>query len=338
MDRVVNESQTWATAFSSGFSLVSSQPRPGVADKIGYYHYLPTPRNATGTYDVVVDERQHVARFAIRQIACNRNWAAEEVGRGRFAFVVHLYGRRSVSAPGYCNVTLSTPRLAVYWQTPRFKKVVTWRRDDREMMVSFDGNPRLIENLVQLQPQSYPREFVDIVNGKQRDFWWMDVALSSGLAVAARAMLDPIISGSLSSVYYRAKNLELLALALRNMQCASAIDDHAVKVSPRVRRIVDRVRDELDHEMSEPKCVSDLARSHGIGTTALCIAFKSIYQCTIREYSRMQRLERARQLLLKSNLDVKEIAWRVGYAHTSNFALAVKEYFGLTPRQIRLGN
>jgi AraC-like DNA-binding protein len=53
------------------------------------------------------------------------------------------------------------------------------------------------------------------------------------------------------------------------------------------------------------------------------------------EYLRMQRLERARQLLVNSHKSVTEIAFEVGYSQPSGFSKAFKRYFGANPVDLR---
>jgi len=48
-----------------------------------------------------------------------------------------------------------------------------------------------------------------------------------------------------------------------------------------------------------------------------------------------QRLERAAQLLKSTNMRIKEIAFEVGYEHTSSFSRAFERRFNETPRLYR---
>lgn len=48
-----------------------------------------------------------------------------------------------------------------------------------------------------------------------------------------------------------------------------------------------------------------------------------------------QRMQRAAKLLAQTNLSIKEIAWTVGYEHTSSFTRAFERYFRETPRCFR---
>jgi AraC-like DNA-binding protein len=45
-------------------------------------------------------------------------------------------------------------------------------------------------------------------------------------------------------------------------------------------------------------------------------------------------MERARQLLLERNLNVSEVALRVGYQNPSKFAAAFRREFGISPSSL----
>jgi AraC-like DNA-binding protein len=69
--------------------------------------------------------------------------------------------------------------------------------------------------------------------------------------------------------------------------------------------------------------------------THLCRAFRRHYRCTLADYVRQQRIERARQYLAEADTPLTEIALRVGYSDQSHFATAFKRLTGFTPSQFR---
>ncbi|MBP7177192.1 MAG: helix-turn-helix transcriptional regulator [Thermoclostridium sp.] len=63
--------------------------------------------------------------------------------------------------------------------------------------------------------------------------------------------------------------------------------------------------------------------------------FKNEFGYTIYEYALKMRMERARELLVSSETDIKEITGQVGYNDTNYFCKAFKQYFGLSPSKFR---
>jgi len=68
-----------------------------------------------------------------------------------------------------------------------------------------------------------------------------------------------------------------------------------------------------------------------------CSWFKGLMNCTPMEYLKKVRIERAKQLLLGTNLNILQIAWEVGYAHQSSLNRIFKDTEGITPKEFRRG-
>ncbi len=75
----------------------------------------------------------------------------------------------------------------------------------------------------------------------------------------------------------------------------------------------------------------------GLNRTRLNAAFRAFYGRTISQVLQQERMENARALLIADGLSVSEIAERCGYGHLSNFSLAYKAYFGMSPSAARDG-
>lgn len=73
-----------------------------------------------------------------------------------------------------------------------------------------------------------------------------------------------------------------------------------------------------------------LVKDLGLSVSTAQRQFKQDFKVTIMEYIRTQRLNRARDELLRG-LSIGEVAYTAGYTHTSNFSLAFKKYFGVSP-------
>lgn len=84
-----------------------------------------------------------------------------------------------------------------------------------------------------------------------------------------------------------------------------------------------------------PQKIQDLAVECNLSESHLQHLFK---ECTGLGLGRLladQRMQRAAKLLGQTNLSIKEIAWTVGYEHTSSFTRAFERYFREAPRCFR---
>jgi AraC-like DNA-binding protein len=62
---------------------------------------------------------------------------------------------------------------------------------------------------------------------------------------------------------------------------------------------------------------------------------KEIFHCTPLEYLHEYRLEQAKQLLIKTNWSISQIAEHIGFQYTPYFSNCFKEYAGMSPLRFR---
>ena len=97
----------------------------------------------------------------------------------------------------------------------------------------------------------------------------------------------------------------------------------------RLRKVLQMIASDSSQKIQELAQECNLSESH------LQHLFK---ECTGLGLGRMladQRMQRAAKLLGQTNLSIKEIAWTVGYEHTSSFTRAFERYFREAPRCFR---
>jgi AraC family transcriptional regulator len=119
--------------------------------------------------------------------------------------------------------------------------------------------------------------------------------------------------------------LELLAGVCRDSPGRTA---HA----PRwLRSVCDLLHDRFRENVP----LGDIARTVGVHPAHLARVFRRCYGCTVGDYVRNLRTERARQELASSDRPLAEIAVALGYADQSHFANSFKRQTGMTPGAFR---
>lgn len=78
-----------------------------------------------------------------------------------------------------------------------------------------------------------------------------------------------------------------------------------------------------------------LAEEFGLSPTYLCSIFKKATDKTLHQYITDVRIEKAKDLLMKSNDKIYEIAKNVGFLDTNYFSTIFKKYTGVTPLKYR---
>jgi len=97
----------------------------------------------------------------------------------------------------------------------------------------------------------------------------------------------------------------------------------------RLRKVLQRI------EAGPPQSVSELARGVRLSPAHLQRLFKEETGVHIRDLLVENRLRHAARLLSTTEMEVKEIAYLVGYQHHSSFVRAFQRRFHQSPKQYR---
>lgn len=101
--------------------------------------------------------------------------------------------------------------------------------------------------------------------------------------------------------------------------------------------IFTRACDLLQEHLSESTTLTALARELGTTERRLDSIFRARLGFSAFDYLSELRMSVARRMLIEPGLQVKQIAWKVGYANPGDFSRAFRKRFGMTPRSFREG-
>ncbi len=99
-----------------------------------------------------------------------------------------------------------------------------------------------------------------------------------------------------------------------------------------IKKAMEIVEDNLADKKFD---VQILSQKIGLSRAQLFRKIKVITTLTPNEFIQTMRLKRAAQLLEKSNLNITEICYEVGFNYPSHFAKLFQEHFGIQPREYR---
>ncbi len=172
-----------------------------------------------------------------------------------------------------------------------------------------------------------------------------DIDRSMVLPVRATALIRtigaslfaPDLHGPLRTIMQEGAVLQLLAILVASAGNATTAG-RPEEIAPPLERPSDRdavlhARDRLLANIATPPTLTDLSASVNMTEKKLNAGFKSLFGTTVYETLRNERLEHARLVLESGDLSVKEVAYRVGYNHVSNFITAFKSRYGTSPRR-----
>ncbi len=142
-------------------------------------------------------------------------------------------------------------------------------------------------------------------------------------------------SGSLYESLYKLKDTDEISQWFQDKVVIPIIDELSQKQNQRLRIIVDKVTDILDHyymndEISLEYCADQVNIHHSI----LSKVFREFTGWNFIDYLTNIRVTKAKELLLETDTKIKDIAESIGYKHTY-FNRIFKKYEGITPSQFR---
>jgi AraC-like DNA-binding protein len=96
-----------------------------------------------------------------------------------------------------------------------------------------------------------------------------------------------------------------------------------------------KVEQSLIKDFSEaPPTIEAFSKMVSMSSTKLKRSFKEIYGNSIYSYYQNLRMQRARELLLTGEYNIKQAAEAVGYINTANFIAAFKKQYHILPAQL----
>jgi AraC family transcriptional regulator len=151
----------------------------------------------------------------------------------------------------------------------------------------------------------------------------------AGIAgVAARTAREMVLADAFTPLATESLALEMLVAAAR----IPASSSRTTAIPAWLLRVTEMLREQPVASLR----IRDLAREVDVHPARLVRTFRRHYHTSIGKYAREVRLEWAASRLERSNDTIAAVAAKAGFADQSHLTRAVKQAFGLTPRQIRV--
>jgi AraC-like DNA-binding protein len=98
--------------------------------------------------------------------------------------------------------------------------------------------------------------------------------------------------------------------------------------------VLNEIKSYLDHHFLDDFTIDGLSYQFGINTFKLKHGFKKLYGVPVISYVREKRLRYSAKLLHKTELSVKEIAYKTGYRVPGSFSKAFQQRFDKSPTPV----
>lgn len=160
-------------------------------------------------------------------------------------------------------------------------------------------------------------------------------SISSEIANCVMQLKSNTFKNTFRALYVKGKVFEILSLYFNEtfnndlQQCPFVSNsDEIVKIK--------KAKDILLKDLLNPPSLESLSKDIGLNIKKLKIGFKDLYGMPAFTYLLNYKMEHARKLLDKNQLNINEIAAEIGYSSATHFISAFKSKFGITPKQYSL--
>ncbi len=151
----------------------------------------------------------------------------------------------------------------------------------------------------------------------------------------SRALYEALLEKNLSQEAYRFYALEILFLIKNGgageIKSGTFITKGQRKIAVEAEKII--MKDFREHHT-----VEEMAGVFGISPSALKKYFEAVYGKPVSHYLRENRMQKAKELLSRTEKSVGEIASFCGYENQGKFGSAFKAYTGESPLEYRRNN
>ncbi|PDT78661.1 AraC family transcriptional regulator [Sinorhizobium sp. BJ1] len=251
-------------------------------------------------------------------------------GTNRLVFLYHLDGRRTISPTNGEAIELKKPTLIAYFHPKGVDAISHWTASHSETALALGFDPQEPPRLV-AETSDQLTVLQDLLRQPAGRFTWIELPLSSEMQKIARSVIFRSIGQRFVHHYVSAKARELLCITLDKVMSSEYVKPGCRSIDEKLEQIKNIFDSDLQNKL--PICT--IADELEIPSRSLNKAFADRYGINAHDYRALVRLSKAVDLLVKTEMPLKMIAYEVGYDHASNFCLAFKKHYGYTPREIR---
>jgi AraC-like DNA-binding protein len=136
-------------------------------------------------------------------------------------------------------------------------------------------------------------------------------------------------------LFLESKPLELITLQLGGLMAENAGLRLSNALNPNEMERIRAARKWLVQDLLEPPTLRNLENHFCLSHNKLQIGFRALFGNSVFGCLREHKMQRARLLLSRAEMNVSQVAWEVGYINVSQFTKTFKKRFGNLPKHYR---
>ncbi len=240
--------------------------------------------------------------------------------------VKHIFNYRSIQCqlnPLQGTITANPAGSSQTFQLPHNTEILF-----NSLLIDRKRYGEKIKCILDQMPKSLSSIFTD-ADAEKPFFYQSNYSLS--IAGCIKKITGDKNEGLVRSTFLEAKALELFSKQIKQYQDDLNSPGRQVMLRKYDLEKIRMAKDLLIKELVNPPTIEELAKRIGINRQKLKVGFKKVYDKTINNYVRAERMEMA-SILLLHGMSVRQTATEVGYSNQSHFAKRFRERYGILPK------
>ncbi|MDC6405245.1 MULTISPECIES: helix-turn-helix domain-containing protein [Maribacter] len=169
------------------------------------------------------------------------------------------------------------------------------------------------------------------VNGVNLFFYKANYSLD--IAKCIEEIKQCELSGFPRSVFIEGKCYEIVAHHLRQYVDDSSDPDNRKILRQATVKKLEEAAEIISSELDQVDNIIALAKRVGLNQNTLQNGFQHLYGMSVNNYIRNERMEMAKGLMERTDLNITEITYKIGINSRSYFSKLFKERYAMTPTQ-----
>ena len=207
---------------------------------------------------------------------------------------------------------------------------IQWESNDFQLC-EINFNREIFERFVP-EEELFANFKTSIDEGKSGTFSVHNFFIKPQMYQLIQDIIDCERKGVYKKMFLESKIIELLLLQLEQI---SSHENHVPSIKKKDIEKIYAVKEIIIKNLNKNISLVELAHQVGTNEFMLKKNFKQLFGTTVFSFWNDAKMEQAKSMLIKQDMNIKEISDLIGYKNQRHFASAFKRKFGISPSQLK---
>ena len=223
---------------------------------------------------------------------------------------------------------------AILSSTPHNNHIFSFPPNQPICVYSLEINRKLFEDKISEFLPEMNTDLMDLfrdLNGTQLFYHKSHYSLE--IAKFMEEFTECDLTDFMKTVYQEGKAYEILSHQLQQyLDDLNGSGEHKILRQATLSKI-EKAAEIIHDELNRMDNIVSLAKRVGLNQTTLQLGFKKLYNASVNEYIRNYRIEKTKEYLENTDMNITEISYKVGINSRSYLSKLFKEKYNITPKE-----